>query len=200
MTPKQIRTLKFKEKNPLYSVWFDMHRRCKDPRDNAYKNYGERGISVTPEWETYKQFEKDMGPRPSPKHSLDRIDNDLGYFPANCRWATKKEQQRNRRGALKATFDGKEYLLVALAEEHGIKPAIVYARVRRGLPFEKVISQTKLYVPFPPGMWKRSVASRAKKTHCPQGHPYDSKSKEGWRKCSICHRDRERIRRASKAS
>ena len=135
-----------------------------------------------------------MGERPSLKHSLERINNDLGYFPKNCRWATKKEQQRNQRRTLKAMFDGKEYLIVELAEMAGVKPDTIQARIKRGMTFEQVISRERFQAPITPGLWKYSVAVTAKKTHCPRGHAYDTISKEGWRRCKTCQRDRERIR------
>jgi len=83
-----------------YSVWRDMMRRCYDPRVISYKWYGARGIKVCNEWHDFHKYLRDVGTRPTPTHSLDRINNDGDYSPENVRWATKKEQVLNRRPIL----------------------------------------------------------------------------------------------------
>jgi hypothetical protein len=77
-----------------FTVWRNMHNRCNNIKN---KHYGGRGITVCKRWNNFKTFLLDMGPRPSPKHSIDRMGNDWNYIPMNCRWTTKSEQVRNRR-------------------------------------------------------------------------------------------------------
>lgn len=86
-----------REKLRHFWVWSAMVRRCRDPKDPAYKNYGERGLTVCQSWGKFANFMSDMGPRPSRKHTLERRENDMGYGPDNCYWATREEQAKNRR-------------------------------------------------------------------------------------------------------
>lgn len=80
-----------------YQTWADMKVRCLNPNNKRYADYGGRGITVCKRWLSFENFLADMGTRPSNQHSLDRIDNDKGYFKENCRWATRQEQNGNRR-------------------------------------------------------------------------------------------------------
>lgn len=93
--------------SPEYLTWRAMRDRCSNPNIKCYPSYGGRGIRVCHQWmESFDCFLKDMGLRPSKDHSLDRIDNDGDYSPSNCRWTTRKEQQRNRRCTRKLTAFG----------------------------------------------------------------------------------------------
>jgi hypothetical protein len=85
-------------KTPEYYVWRNMKSRCYNRSNPNYKNYGGRGITVCDRWlDSVETFVLDMGQRPTPKHSIDRKDNDKGYTPDNCRWATWTIQANNRR-------------------------------------------------------------------------------------------------------
>jgi len=90
-----------KDRRPEYSVWNHMIQHCENKNDQRYRYYGGRGISVHPSWHKFVNFlsylQSTIGLRPSPKHSIDRINNDGSYVPGNIRWATKQEQNRNRR-------------------------------------------------------------------------------------------------------
>ena len=80
-----------------YNNWVAMRQRCSNPNIKHYSNYGGRGISICGRWDSFAAFREDMGPRPSKKHSIDRINVDGNYEPGNCRWATPKEQRKNQR-------------------------------------------------------------------------------------------------------
>lgn len=85
-------------KSPTYKSWAGAKDRCTNLNTPCYPSYGGRGIKMCERWaNSFEAFLKDMGPRPSPKHSLDRVDNDGDYEPGNCRWATQDEQSNNRR-------------------------------------------------------------------------------------------------------
>lgn len=105
-----------------YTIWIELRRRCIDPNRHEYPMYGARGITVCDAWlNSFDAFYNDMGPRPSKKHSIDRIDISLGYSPDNCRWATPKEQARNRRNTVRVTYRSwKDIPLVELAEKLSI--------------------------------------------------------------------------------
>lgn len=86
-----------KEYSSEYSSWRSMMDRCYDASHDSYKSYGGKGIAVCERWHDFKNFVKDMDEKPTANHTIDRIDNEKGYNPSNCRWATKVEQSRNQR-------------------------------------------------------------------------------------------------------
>lgn len=105
--------------HPLRRTWDQMRNRCENPRNGRYADYGGRGITVDPRWQSLLQFAADMGPKPTPEHTLDRRDNDGPYSPENCRWATNAEQQANRRDFL---LWGEKLTLERTAEKLGVTP------------------------------------------------------------------------------
>jgi hypothetical protein len=106
--------------SPSYSSWASMRDRCNNPKSKDFPRYGGRGIAICAEWEYFEAFYADMGDRPEGM-SLDRINNDAGYGPENCRWATPTMQTRNRRNALHIEFRGERRPLKAWCVEFGLK-------------------------------------------------------------------------------
>lgn len=119
-----------------------MKRRCHSETDDAYPNYGGRGIKVCDQWRnSFAAFLADMGERPSPWHTLDRIDNDGNYEPGNVRWALRADQNRNTRKNLMLTYNGKTQHLSAWAKETGLKREAIAARLRRGLSVKDALTK-----------------------------------------------------------
>lgn len=121
--------------SPEHNTWMQMRRRCEDPANKAFKNYGGRGICVDSRWrDSFEAFFADMGPRPSARHTIERMDNDGHYAPGNCRWATRKEQNRNKRNTVIVVHGGQKVRLIDLAEANGISPATLHTRRYAGRP------------------------------------------------------------------
>ena len=122
-----------------YNAWSSMKRRCLKPSHPGFINYGGRGIGICERWvHSFENFLSDMGPKPD-GYSLDRIDNNRGYEPENCRWATTPEQQRNRRHVRVVVFDGAKITLPDLAERFGIPLTRIRQRLDRGWPVERAV-------------------------------------------------------------
>lgn len=114
-----------------YSIWHGMIQRCESPRNASYKHYGAKGVTVCGRWKLFENFWQDMGPRPSSSHTLDRKDNSIGYEPGNCRWATRKEQDRNKSSNVRLVFGGRVQTATDWANELGIHPSTILARINR---------------------------------------------------------------------
>lgn len=128
-------------KAPEYSAWQSMKNRCLKPEHKSWKDYGGRGITICPEWiDSYTTFLEDVGRRPSPNHSLDRIDNDAGYQKDNVRWATRTEQMRHTRNNRLVTAYGETKSIVEWSERAGIPWSILSDRLNSGWTPERAIS------------------------------------------------------------
>lgn len=131
-----------------YHTWSGMKARCYNPKSKKFYRYGARGIRVCDAWRTdFAAFLKDMGSPPTPRHTLDRIDNDGHYEPSNCRWADQKTQQNNRENNRHIIFRGEPRSVVELGEEFGIPAKIIRQRLDRdGLSAEESVLR-----PYKPG-------------------------------------------------
>lgn len=120
--------------SPEFEIWTGMQTRCLNKNAHGFTNYGDRGISICQRWmDSFENFLADMGPRPSPTHSIERIDNDGNYEPSNCRWATDKEQANNKRNNVKVTIDGVTKYLSAWAHQFGVQISTASLRHKQGL-------------------------------------------------------------------
>ena len=127
-------------RTPEYWVWKGMIARCHNPKCAQFKYYGARGISVCKRWRKFLNFLKDMGNRPSDKHSIERVKNNLGYSPKNCTWETMQSQCDNKRNNINITVNGETHSLGTWARINGIKYATIHGRWLRGWKPERIIS------------------------------------------------------------
>lgn len=117
-----------------------MRQRCNDSNAPQFKDYGGRGIKICKRWDKFENFLSDMGEKPR-EMSLDRKNNEKGYSKSNCRWATRAEQNRNKRNIQKVIFRGKEFYLLDLCEKYKMNVRTIRARMTRdGLDVETALS------------------------------------------------------------
>lgn len=127
--------------SPEYKTWCDIIKRTENQKYIHFKNYGGRGITVCERWRnSYSNFLGDMGQKPSPKHSIERINNEGDYEPSNCCWATQKAQCRNKRNNHKITHEGTTLCLGAWAEKLGMNYMTLYSRIRKGWTISESIN------------------------------------------------------------
>lgn len=126
---------------PEYKAWQLIKNRCNNPKSRDYQFYGGRGIRLNDTWlNSFEEFYAHLGPRPTAQHSVDRINTNGNYEPGNVRWATSKEQNRNRRNTLVITVGERTIPLAQAAEEAGLPYGLVRRRVRRdGFSPEKAL-------------------------------------------------------------
>ena len=134
------------KQSKTYRAWVDMRQRCTNKNNKRYKDYGGRNppITVCDRWDikkggSFENFLKDMGKCPSGL-SLDRINNDLEYYKENCRWATPKEQQRNKKNNRILEYNDKKKCLISFAEEHQINPQTLKSRLNKGMSMEEALT------------------------------------------------------------
>lgn len=127
--------------SPEYRTWTGIKTRCLNPNDRGYPRYGGRGITICDRWrDSFEAFLADVGRRPSPAHSIDRINNDRGYEPGNVRWTTADVQSRNRRTVVRITYGEKTMTLHDWGVEIGISASTLKQRLRLGWSVERAFT------------------------------------------------------------
>lgn len=123
----------------IYQIWADMIRRCEHQHRGAYKDYGGRGIRVCIEWKSFENFYRDMGDPPSDLHTIDRIDNNSGYFKENCRWADEVTQGNNRRNNRRINFRNQTFTIAQASRKFGINRKTLSDRLDAGAPVDDAL-------------------------------------------------------------
>jgi len=126
----------------IYKTWHSMNRRCSNPKDSNYVNYGGRGITVCEEWkEVIPFYNWAINNGYSKKLTIDRIDNDKGYYPENCRWVSMYVQSRNKRSNNFITFEGKSKIITDWAKYTGYDITTIRHRINNNLPIEEILAR-----------------------------------------------------------
>lgn len=133
--------MKHNSRRALYGIWYMMHQRCENPDHAYYFNYGGKGIRVCKRWSSLDKFIEDMGPRPSPDHTLERKDGNKDYTPSNVRWATRKEQAANTLNCVELEFRGETRIMSDWAQVRGIKVAVISKRLAAGWSVERALTE-----------------------------------------------------------
>lgn len=128
-----------------YTVWVTMIQRCTNPKNQKYRRYGARGITVCERWRhSFENFLADMGKKPAPDYSIERKDNNAGYSPENCKWASAAEQNRNYSRNVRMTFQGKTMCLTDWAIHKNLTSTMLMCRLRRGWSIERTLSTPRM--------------------------------------------------------
>ena len=150
------------ERSVEYATWRRMLTRCYDTNSPDFKDYGGRGIFVCQRWRVnVEAFIADMGRRPSPSHSIDRIDTNGNYEKTNCRWATQKQQANNRRSSRRIEIGGVTRTMTEWAESAGMKVHTLKERLKRMPPAEALSKPLRVWPNGGPDYTKRAKAQRA---------------------------------------
>ncbi len=126
--------------SPEYNTWRNIKKRCFNPNNPKFPDYGGRGITICSEWrDSFAAFLRDMKLRPQ-GYSIHRIDNDGNYEPGNCRWASRNEQDRNKRNSHYLEFDGQRKVLADWAKELGMDKGALLGKLKKGHTLEELFT------------------------------------------------------------
>ncbi len=136
----KARTVHGARNTPTHRSWISMRNRCNNPNNPGYEYYGGRGITVCERWSSYTNFLEDMGERPKGT-SLDRRDNNKGYEPGNCRWASRVVQENNKSTNRILTVDGQSMTVAEWARHLGVNKASLKNRLHLGWSDERAVKE-----------------------------------------------------------
>lgn len=136
---RRLRSAGHPRVSPEWGCWSGMRTRCTNRRSKSWARYGGRGIRVCERWGSFENFLVDMGPKPTPQHSIDRIDNEGHYEPGNCRWSLGKEQRDNRRVSRWLEARGQRHTVTDWSELTGVSRSAIRARLGLGWSVERAI-------------------------------------------------------------
>lgn len=133
-------------KSHIYAIWASIKSRCNNPNNQAYNNYGGRGITICKEWNnSFVSFISDMGYPPTNKHSIDRIDNNKGYYKENCRWSDRYQQENNKRNNIKVLYNGELKTIAEISRETNVRYDLIYCRfIYRGWDINDAVNKPKV--------------------------------------------------------
>lgn len=136
------------DRSEEYGIWAAMLRRCNAPAACGYEDYGGRGIKVCERWSSYENFLSDMGRKPSSDYSIERINNNSNYEPENCKWATRREQGRNKRSNVWIEYKGRRMVLTDWCNEINISSGVIPSWIKKGKSiewiFDRILTSKKL--------------------------------------------------------
>jgi len=142
-----------KSRTKEFHIWTNMKYRCNNPDSQMYHKYGGRGIKVCVRWnESFKNFITDMGMRPSPKHSIERIDNNGDYTPSNCKWALSIDQMNNRSVSVFYAYNGISKTATQWGREFGLNDVTLVRRIKNGWSMEKALTTPLMDSKFKKGL------------------------------------------------
>lgn len=127
-------------KTPTYATWAGIKDRCRRKNSKNWEDYGGRGVRVCERWDKFENFLQDMGERP-PNKSIDRIDNNRGYYPDNCRWATPTEQANNKTTTRWVEFEGNKISMAESSKVYNINYDALKHRLNKGWPIAKALKE-----------------------------------------------------------
>ncbi len=186
----------------VHGIWLGIKQRCLNPKNPNFDRYGGRGITICARWLTFDNFYADMG-EPPEGLTIERTDNNKGYEPGNCRWATRREQQNNRSVNRVVEFDGRRQTAAQWADERGIHRNTLNQRLNTGQPIERALTQEKQLNLH--GLKLGGAANGLRllaAIECKYGHPWDERNTiitaGGTRTCRACHNVRQRMRNAAR--
>jgi hypothetical protein len=129
-----------------YKIYTGIKTRCYNKNSKSYSRYGGRGIVMCDRWaKSFDSFLEDMGPRPSPKHSVERIENEGIYEPNNCKWATAMEQAKNKRNNHYITHNGESLHIQEWSRRLGLSHACISKRLQKGMPIDRILTRERYF-------------------------------------------------------